>query len=255
MKRLAIGVDIGGSGIKAALVDTRAGKLVSERRRVKTPASKQPKEVLAALVELVESFDAPGAPVGVGFPAVILKGAPLTGFTAHQIKTWIGYPVEQRLQRQLGRPVVVLNDADAAGAAEMKFGRGRGQAGVVLILTLGTGIGSALFVDGRLVPNTEFGTLFLRSRARVAEWYASAEAKERAKLSWVAWAKRLDEYLRHVEHLVTARLIILGGGVSRRAAKFVPRLHTRARVVPAALRNQAGIVGAALAAVERPKPR
>ena len=255
MRRLAIGVDVGGSGIKAALVDTRAGKLVSERRRVKTPASKQPKEVLAALVELVQSFDARAAPVGVGFPSVIVKGAPLTGFTAHQVKTWIGYPVEKRLRTRLKRRVVVLNDADAAGAAEMKFGRGRDQAGVVLILTLGTGIGSALFVDGRLVPNTEFGTVFLRNRPRVAEWYASAEARDREKLGWVAYARRLDEYLRHVERLVTARLIILGGGVSRRASKFVKRLHVRARVVPAALRNEAGIVGAALAAVERPKPR
>jgi polyphosphate glucokinase len=151
--------------------------------------------------------------------------------------------------------VVLLNDADAAGAAEMKFGRGRDQAGVVLVLTLGTGIGSALFVDGRLVPNTELGNVFLKSRPRVAEWYTSAEARERERLGWVPWAKRLDEYLRHVERLFTPRLIILGGGVSRKAPRFVPRLHVRARVVPAGLRNEAGIVGAALAAVERPKLR
>jgi len=255
MKRLAIGVDVGGSGIKAAVVDTRLGELVSERRRVKTPASRQPKEVLAALVELVESFGAPRAPVGVGFPAVIVKGAPLTGFTAHQIKSWIGFPVAKRLETRLKRRVVVLNDADAAGAAEMKFGRGRDQAGVVLILTLGTGIGSALFVDGRLVPNTELGTVFLRSKPRVAEWYASAEARDRESLGWVPWAKRLDEYLQHVERLFTPRLIILGGGVSRRGSKFIPRLHTRARVVAAGLRNEAGIVGAALAAADRPISR
>lgn len=250
-RKIALGVDVGGSGIKAALVDVARGRLVSERRRVETPRSLQPRDVLNALVGLVRSFEGRPA-VGVGFPAVIADGRPLTGFTAHQIESWIGYPVAERLARRLDRKVAMLNDADAAGIAEMRFGRGRREKGVVLVLTLGTGIGSALFVDGRLVPNVELGSLYLRNKPKVGEWYASAEAREREKLSLSRWAQRLDEYLRHVERLFTPRLIIVGGGISKRAHEFVGLLRVRAPVEPAEFRNQAGIVGAALVASARP---
>jgi polyphosphate glucokinase len=247
---LAIGVDIGGSGIKAALVDTRLGEFVSERRRVKTPASLKPEPVLDAVVELLRGFGPRDVPVGVGFPAVVVRGRPLTGFTARQVRSWIGFPVAGTLARRLRRPVTLLNDADAAGIAEMRFGRGRGRRGTVLVLTLGTGIGSALFVDGRLVPNTELGNLYLRGQTQVAERHAAAEVRTREGLGWAAYARRLDAYLKHVEQLFCPQLILVGGGVSRKAGSFLPRLTLTTRIEPARLQNRAGIVGAAVAAVE-----
>jgi len=246
----AIGVDIGGSGIKAALVDTRSGEFVSERRRVRTPASLKPAAVLEAVVELVRGFEARALPVGVGFPAVVVDGRPRTGFTAHQVRSWIGFPVAGTLARRLRRPVTLLNDADAAGIAEMRFGRGRGRQGTVLVLTLGTGIGSALFVDGRLVPNTELGNLYLRGQAQVAERHTAAEVRAREGLGWAAWARRLDAYLKHVERLFSPDLVLIGGGVSKKAESFLPRLTLTMRIEPARLQNRAGIVGAAVAALE-----
>jgi polyphosphate glucokinase len=244
-------MDIGGSGIKAALVDTVRGEFVSERRRVDTPSSLEPEDVLEAVVKLAATFDPPDARLGIGFPAVVIDGAPRTGFTAHQVASWIGYPVARRVERRTHRPVTLLNDADAAGIAEMRFGSGRGEKGVVLVLTLGTGIGSALFIDGRLVPNTELGAIYLPRQARRAEWRAAAEARERESLKWPEYAARLDEFLKHVERILSPRLVILGGGVSAKAGKFVPLLTVKARVVAAGLQNRAGIVGAALAAAER----
>lgn len=249
-RRVALGMDIGGSGIKAALVDPATGVLLTERRRVATPSSLAPKDVLDAAVALASEFEPRSAPLGIGFPAVIVRGAPRTGFTAHQVDSWIGLPVAARLRRRMGRDVTLLNDADAAGIAEMRFGRGAGKAGVVLVLTLGTGIGSALFVDGRLVPNTELGNLYLRNQPRVAEWRAAAEAREREKLKWPAYAARLDDYLRHVQRLFSPDLVILGGGISSKAPKFLPHLQLETRVVAAKLQNRAGIVGAAVAAAE-----
>jgi polyphosphate glucokinase len=163
------------------------------------------------------------------------------------VEGWIDVPVAERIAELTGRSTTVINDADAAGIAEMRFGNGRGEGGVVVVLTLGTGIGSGLFVDGKLVPNTEFGHLYLKDRPRVAEWYAASRARKRDKLKWEQYAARVDEYLRHLERLFTPRLFILGGGISRKADKFLSLLSVRARVVPAALRNQAGIIGAALA--------
>jgi polyphosphate glucokinase len=247
-KGVALGVDIGGSGIKAGLVDVAAGSLLGERRRVPTPRTLAPKDVLAAVVELARGFEPGDAPMGVGFPAVVVGGTPRSGFTAHHVASWIGYPVEARLSERSGRRVTLINDADAAGIAEMRFGKGLGKQGVVLVLTLGTGIGSALFVDGRLVPNTELGNLYLKGRRRVAERAAAADARERERLSWPAYAARLGEYLQHVERLLSPDLVILGGGISKRAAKFLPLPGVKARVVAAKLRNRAGIIGAALAA-------
>jgi len=245
-----IGVDIGGSGIKGALVDTARGQLIGERQRVATPSSLSPKHVLAAVVELVGGIEHGDSPLGIGFPAVVTHGIPRTGFTAHQVESWVGFPVSEQLASRTGRPVALLNDADAAGIAEMRFGAGRGEPGVVLVLTLGTGIGSALFVDGRLVPNTELGNLFLQKHTRTSEMYASAEARKRDGLEWAAYAARLDEYLTQLVRLFTPELIIIGGGISKRSDKFIPHLEADVRMVPAALGNQAGIIGAAIAAAD-----
>ncbi|MFW6097642.1 MAG: polyphosphate--glucose phosphotransferase [Chloroflexota bacterium] len=247
---VCLGVDVGGSGIKAALVDTKRGVFIGERNRLPTPSSLLPNEVMRTIGKCVRPFlkDYSG-PVGVGFPAVVVDGAPRTPFTAHHVPGWIDLPVAQGLSEALQRPVTMLNDADAAGIAEMHFGNGRREKGVVLILTLGTGIGSALFVDGRLVPNTELGVLYLRKHKKVAEKYASSLARDEAELSWDAYAARLDEYLQHVNRLFSPRLIILGGGISKHHEKFVPQLTVKTRVIPAALRNRAGIVGAAYAAM------
>lgn len=243
-----LGVDVGGSGIKAALVDTERGVFASERRRLKTPSSLLPEDVLETTVACVSTFDDYSGPLGIGFPAVVVDGAPQTAFTAHHVPGWIDYPVARILGERLQRPVTMLNDADAAGIAEMRFGNGRGEKGVVLILTLGTGIGSALFMDGQLVPNTELGNLYLQKHKEVSEKYASALAKEEADLKWRVYAERLNEYLHHVNRLFSPRLIIIGGGISKKHEKFIPRLTVRARVIPAALRNRAGIIGAAIAA-------
>jgi polyphosphate glucokinase len=241
-----IGIDVGGSGIKAGVVDTERGALTGRRVRLPTPQPASPDAVVEAAAALAGPLGG-GLPVGIGFPAAVRGGTTLTA--ANVDPAWIGLPAEERFSVALGRPVVVLNDADAAGLAEVRFGAGRAVPGVVLLLTLGTGIGSALFIDGRLVPNTELGHLELRGKD--AEHRAAASVRDARHLSWKAWAGRLDEYLDMVERLFFPDLIILGGGVSKDADRFVPLLTTRARVVPATLRNEAGIVGAALWAAER----
>lgn len=243
-----LGVDVGGSGIKAALVDTERGDFIGERHRIETPPSLLPDDVLEAMVECVRTFDDYDGPLGIGFPAVVVDGAPQSPFTAHHVPGWIGFPVARRLAERLQLPVTMLNDADAAGIAEMRFGNGRGEKGVVLVLTLGTGIGSALFMDGRLVPNTELGNLYLRKHKEVSERYASALIREEAGLKWGKYAGRLDKYLLHVNRLFSPRLIIIGGGISKYHDDFIPRLTVNTRIIPAALRNRAGIIGAAVAA-------
>ena len=248
MERL--GIDVGGSGIKGALVDTREGKFISERKRIPTPSSKRPDEVLDVVCEVVAHFDGYQGPVGIGFPAVVVDGVPRTPFTAHHVEGWVGLPVAEKLSERLGRPVTMLNDADAAGVAETRFGHGRDENGVVIVLTLGTGIGGALFVDGRLVPNVEFGQLYLRNQEERAERYAAAGVRKREGLKWKAYARRLDQYLRHIDYIFSPHLIVIGGGVSKKHEKFFPHLTVEARIVPAALRNRAGIIGAATAVAE-----
>lgn len=247
---MILGVDVGGSGIKGALVDTEKGVLVSERVRIPTPESLMPEDVLPVIVELIEQFPDYEGPVGMGYPAVVQKGVPRTPFTAHQIRAWVGFPVAQRVGELTGRVVTMLNDADAAGIAEMRFGAGRGQEGVVIVYTLGTGLGSALFTDGHLVPNCELGALYLQEHNKFAEWYMAASAKEREGLKWKAYAGRLDAYFHHVQRVFSPNLVILGGGISKKHEKFIPRLTVDYGVVPATLRNQAGIVGAAMAVAE-----
>ncbi|MCM1969155.1 MULTISPECIES: polyphosphate--glucose phosphotransferase [unclassified Streptomyces] len=239
------GVDIGGSGIKGAPVDLNRGDLAQERHKVLTPQPATPDGVAGCVVEVVRHFDWDG-PVGVTFPGVVTGG--VTRSAANMDKAWVGVDTAALLSSRLdGRPVTVLNDADAAGVAEMAYGAGRGVDGTVILLTLGTGIGSALFTDGHLVPNSELGHLELKGHD--AETRASVKAKDDGDLTWEHWARRVGKYLAHVEMLFSPDLFIIGGGVSRKPDKFLPLIEgVRARIVPAELQNNAGIVGAAMAA-------
>lgn len=242
------GVDIGGTGIKGAPVDLDRGDLSDERYKVLTPQPATPDAVLGGVHKVVSHFGWSG-PLGVTFPGVVVDG--VTRTAANVDSGWIGLDARKALSDRLGLPVVVLNDADAAGVAEMTFGAGHGRGGTVVVLTLGTGIGSAVFVDGHLLPNTELGHLELHGHD--AEKRASVKAREDEDLSWEHWAHRLHKYLAHVEMLFSPNLFVLGGGVSRKADKFLPLLRGHgitAEIVPAELQNNAGIVGAAMAAAK-----
>lgn len=240
----ALGIDIGGSGIKGAPVDTVTGSLKAGRHRIPTPQPSTPAAVIATTAEVVEFFAWDG-PIGVTFPSVIQGGIVKTA--ANVDKAWIGAPGRELLQEALGRPVALLNDADAAGLAEMRFGSGRGVGGVVVMLTFGTGIGSGLFLDGVLVPNTELGHLEMHGMD--AEHYAAGRLQEDDGLSYDVWGDRVNEYLNYIHRLVWPDLIIVGGGISKEWDEWSGRLSVPTRVVPALLRNEAGIVGAAVAAV------
>jgi polyphosphate glucokinase len=236
-----LGIDVGGSGVKGAVVDVTTGELVSERYRLKTPDPAGPAEIAHVVARIVRHFKWKG-PVGCGMPGPIKDGRVLA--LANLDKAWIGVRAHEIYSVACKCPVTVLNDADAAGLAEMRFGVGKGRRGVVVLATFGTGIGTALFVDGLLVPNTEFGQMELRGKA--AEQFASARVRKVKDLSWKVWAKRVNEYLGALENVLWPDVIIIGGGVSRKASRFVPLLKTRAKVMPAMLGNEAGIVGAAL---------
>jgi polyphosphate glucokinase len=244
-KTSGFGVDIGGSGIKGCIVDLRSGSLDDERIRLATPQPATPTAVAERVATITSEFGWHG-PMGITLPAVIKRGIALTA--AHVDPSWKGLDANQLFAEYCQVPVVVLNDADAAGLAEMRFGAGRDQGGVVLLLTFGTGIGSALFVDGELVPNTELG--HLQVDGTDAELRAAAAARDNEALSWVDWAARVSRYLRILEDLIWPDLIIVGGGISKKAEKWLSLLQCRTPVVAAALRNDAGIVGAAAAAAE-----
>jgi polyphosphate glucokinase len=238
-----LGIDIGGSGIKAAPVDVTTGKLLADRQKIETPRPAVPDAVAQVVKKLTTSFSWSG-PMGITFPGVVTDG--VTRTAANMDPAWIGLDAAALFGQATGNPVRVLNDADAAGMAEVTFGAGTGEKGTVLMLTFGTGIGSALFIDGTLVPNTEFGHIELRGED--AEKRASERAKELHDMSWGKWAGNVDEYLRHIEAVLSPDLFIVGGGISKQSEKWVPRLTgIRARIVPAALLNDAGIVGAAMA--------
>ncbi|MBA2443527.1 MAG: ROK family protein [Rubrobacter sp.] len=239
------GLDIGGSGVKGAPVDVETGELKAKRKRLVTPQPATPEAVLETAAGLVRHFGWDG-PVGCGFPAVIKAGVAQTA--ANVDASTVGFDFGGRLQATLGMPVWTVNDADAAGLAEVRWGAGRDVDGTVLMLTLGTGIGTALFTGGRLVPNTELGHIELRGMD--AETYASAAARERENLSWRKFAGRFNEYLEAIERLLWPDRIIVGGGASKKADKLFPHLETRAEIFPAKLLNSAGIAGAALAATE-----
>ncbi len=236
-----IGVDIGGTGIKAGLVDTAAGTLIGERIRVETPHPSTPEAVVAATAELISTLGS-DHPVGIGFPAPFVDGVPM--MAANIDRSWVGVDAREAFSAKIGRPCAILNDADAAGLAEIGFGAGRDQPGVTLLLTLGTGIGSALFLDGKLVPNTELGHIEVRGKA--GERRAAASVRENKGLSWKQWAARLNEYIDTVDRVIWPDLVILGGGVSKHADKWLDHLAVRPPVVPAQHKNEAGCVGAAL---------
>ena len=242
-----VGIDIGGTGIKGAPVDLVAGTFAASRVRVPTPSPATPEQVADVVGRIVTQLGVAG-PVGITLPAVIRDGIVETA--ANIDHTWIGTNATELFGRATGRPVGVVNDADAAGIAEVRHGAGRGRGGVVVLLTLGTGIGSAVFIDGALVPNTELGHLPLHHGD--AEDWAAESIREKDELSWKRWAHRLEEYLELVQRLLWPQLFVIGGGVSKHADKFLSHITLRTEIVPAQLHNDAGIVGAALFA---PTPR
>ena len=239
-----LGIDIGGSGIKANLVDTATGEVRAERFKLPTPDPSLPRDVAEVVGKMVEHFEYRG-PVGCTFPAIVKDGVTLSAANVHN--SWVGCRAAELFGSVTGQQVLVVNDADAAGVAEVVFGAARGRSGVVVILTLGTGIGSAVFLDGRLLPNTEFGHLQFAGHESVEDW-AAASVKDTDNLSWTAWASRLNAFLEHLDKVLSPDLIVLGGGVSRKWEKWATGLTVEVEVVPAALRNEAGIVGAAVLA-------
>ena len=238
-----LGIDIGGSGVKGAPVNTDNGLMLESRYRIPTPLPATPQNVAPVIAEVVKHFKWEG-PIGCGYPGVVQNGVAKTA--ANVDDSWIGTDINKLFRKATGLPVSVINDADAAGLAEMKFGAGVDAKGVILLCTVGTGIGTVLFVNGTLVPNTEFGHIELMGMD--AEKYAADAARKAEDLGWEDWAERFNKYLVTLEKLVNPDLIIVGGGASKKGERFLPQLKVKARVVPAELLNNAGIVGAALAA-------
>ena len=246
MAKLSIGIDIGGTGIKGAVVDLKKGKLVSDRIRVETPAGGRPEDISRVVAELINSLDPSGeiTSVGICFPAVVRSGVTMSA--ANVSKDWIGLDADALFTKVTHRSVHLINDADAAGVAEMKYGVGKRVKGLAIMTTLGTGIGTALFIDGRLVPNTELGHLEIEGVDY--ETKAAFSAKEREELNWQQWSERLQKYYGKLEALFSPDLFIVGGGVSKQYEEFLPLLKLDAKIVPAELKNSAGIIGAALVA-------
>ncbi|MBN8581593.1 MAG: ROK family protein [Anaerolineae bacterium] len=237
----ALGIDIGGSGIKGAPVDIKTGKLLAERIRIPTPNGAKPKAVALVVAEIAQAFNWKKE-IGVGFPAPIKHGVAL--MAANVSEKWVGTNADELFTSITGCKCHVGNDADVAGMAEMAFGMGKGEHGTVIMITLGTGIGSAIFYNGHLLPNTEFGHMQINGKD--AEHRASDAARQREDMSWKKYAKRLNEYLNEMEKLFWPDLFIIGGGISKQHEKFLPLLKLQSRVVPAQFQNEAGIVGAAL---------
>ncbi len=242
MAKRAIGIDIGGTGIKAALVNTREGELESDRLRVETPEGGRPEDIAVAVRDLMEQLDTKSnVAVGICFPAVVSHG--FTQSAANVSDEWIGLNADSLFTAYLDRHVHVINDADAAGVAEMKFGAGKRSRGLTIMTTLGTGIGTALFYNGVLIPNSELGHIEIDGLD--AESQASFAAKERDELDFEAWAGRLQRYYQALENLLTPDLFIVGGGISKSHEEFLPLLKLKTKIVPAKTKNSAGIIGAA----------
>jgi len=242
MGKRAIGIDIGGTGIKGAMADAKSGRIIGERLRVETPAGGRPKNVADTVAKIVKQLGGPSyVEVGICFPAVVQHG--VTKSAANISDEWIGLDAEGLFEKKLGRHVHVLNDADAAGVAEVKYGAARGRKGLTIMTTLGTGIGTALLYNGELVPNAELGHLEIDGIDY--EKMASFSAKERDGLSWAQWAERLQKYYSRLEDLLVPDLIVVGGGVSKQHSEFLPLLRLKTEIVPAETRNSAGILGAA----------
>ncbi len=238
-----LGIDIGGSGIKGAPVDTDTGNLLAARYRLQTPSQAKPQPVSEIVAKIADHFNWKGH-LGIGFPGVVRKGVTLTAANIHE--DWVGLNAAKFIKKVTGCKTCIINDADAAGLAEMAFGAGVDRQGVVMVVTIGTGLGTALFTNGQLLPNSEFGHLEIDGVE--AEWIASDAARKREKLSWKKWGRRFDQYLHTMEKLLWPDLIILGGGISKRYEEFLPYITVQAEVVPAKMLNEAGIVGAAVGA-------
>lgn len=250
MAKRAIGIDIGGTGIKAGLVDVKNGEIVGERIRVETPEGGEPEDIAQSVRAMVQALGASSkSAIGICFPAVVKNG--ITRSAANVSRRWINFDAISLFEEVLQRPVHLMNDADAAGVAEMKFGAGRKSQGLTIMTTLGTGIGTALFFDGNLIPNTELGHLEIDGVDY--ETKAAFSAKERENLSFEEWAKRLQRYYETLESLLSPDLFIVGGGVSKSHEKFLPLLQLSTRIVPAKLRNSAGIIGSAAMAHAHPR--
>ena len=246
----AVGVDIGGTGIKAAIVDLATGTLRSDRVKVATPQGAEPKDVLAVVLQVLEKLDVleDAIPLGVAFPAIIKSGRTLSA--ANVSKNWVGFEAEKFFEDGLGRDIHFANDADVAGVAEMRYGAARSVRGLTILTTLGTGIGTAMIYNGVLIPNSELGHLQRAEHASDFEAYAAYSAMERDALDWEAWSERLQHYYSHLEFLFTPDLFIVGGGVSKHADSFLPLLKLNTPIVPAIHRNNAGIIGAAALALD-----
>lgn len=242
-----MGIDIGGSGMKGALVDTITGEKLSERHRIPTPASRKPKPMAQVIKQLVDHFDYSG-PVGCGFPTIVKHGVCTSPGNLH--KSWVGVNVKKLFSEACGLPVTVINDADAAGYAVMKYGIGKGKEGMVVIITIGTGLGSGAFYNGELLPNFELGQIPYKHYKKIEDW-AAGSAKERENLSYKKWGKRFNSFLGYVELLISPDLIILGGGESKDFDLFKEYITINTPVIPAELKNYAGIAGAAAAALHQ----
>lgn len=243
MTNSAMGIDIGGTGIKGAIVDITTGELLTDRKKILTPDGGKPEDILDTVLELFDEFGDvdPKTPVGVCFPAIVIRGKTMSA--ANVSHKWVGLDAEKLFEKKLDRNIHFVNDADAAGVAEARFGAAVDAPGLTILTTLGTGIGSALLFNGELIPNSELGHLQLDGQD--AEKLASTSAKEKGDLSWEEWAKRLQRYYEHLELLFSPELILVGGGISKSSEEFLPLLDLRTPIRPAKLRNNAGIVGAA----------
>ena len=246
MDKLILGIDIGGTGIKGAIVDTTEGKIVSEKIKVATPSPSTPDKILAAVKILIAGFDWNGKAIGMGFPSTIKKGVVMNASNIDA--SWINYPLKEEWTKELNCPILVLNDADAAGLAEVSFGSAKDVKGTVLFLTLGTGIGSAVFAHGHLIPNTELGHVIVNKK--VGEKMASNMVRENKKMTWKTYGKALTQYIQRIEFLINPDLIIIGGGISKKFDQYKDYIVSSATIIPAALQNDAGIIGAACAYIQ-----
>lgn len=243
--KTAVGVDIGGTGIKGGIVDLEQGVLTSKRVKVATPQGAHPADVLKAVEEVLDTLGVtdPAIPLGVAFPAIVKEGRTLSA--ANVSDEWIGFEAEKFFENGLGRDIHFANDADVAGVAEVRYGAARNVRGLTLLTTLGTGIGSAMIYNGTLIPNAELGHVQRAGHDGDAESYTAYSAMERDELSWEAWAERLQWYYRYLEFLFSPDLFVVGGGVSKHADEFLPLLNLKTPIIPAVHRNNAGIIGAA----------
>ncbi len=242
-----LGIDVGASGIKGAIIDVETGELLTQKLRLETPQPSTPEAMSQTFKEVADAFKWKGM-IGCGFPTLVRDGVSISASNLDQ--SWVGQNVEAVFSSATGCTVKVLNDADAAGIAEMHFSVGKNSHGTIIFITIGTGLGSALFIDGKIVPNTEFGQLYLKGQENLAEQYASSSAKDRDNLSWEEWAKRFDEYLQHLELLFSPTLFLLGGGTSKHFDEYASFFTVQTPIKPAQLQNSAGMIGAAYYAYE-----